>query len=81
MKEVKVAKDARYDGKWTLRTNTDLPPEEVALRYKGLWQVEEAFRTLKTPLELRPICHRSESRVRGHVMVCVWRSSWGSICG
>jgi len=66
----KVAEDARYDGKWILRTNTDLPPEEVALAYKGLWQVEEAFRTLKTPLELRPIYHWSESRVRGHVMVC-----------
>lgn len=67
----KVAEDARYDGKWILRTNTDLPPAEVALGYKGLWQVEEAFRTLKTPLELRPIYHWSESRVRGHVMVCV----------
>ena len=42
----------------------------MALAYKGLWQVEETFRTLKTPLELRPIYHWSESRVRGHVMVC-----------
>jgi len=66
----KVEEDARYDGKWVLRTNTDLAPEEVALAYKGLWQVEEAFRTLKTPLELRPIYHWAESRVRGHVMVC-----------
>jgi len=53
-----------------LRTNTDLPPQEVALAYKGLWQVEQAFRTLKTPLELRPIYHWTESRVRGHVIVC-----------
>jgi len=66
----KIKEDARYDGKWVLRTNTDLPPEEVALAYKGLWQVEEAFRTLKTPLELRPIYHWTEKRVRGHVMVC-----------
>jgi hypothetical protein len=66
----KIAEDARYDGKWILRTNTDLPPEEIALAYKGLWQVEEAFRTLKTPLELRPIYHWTEARVRGHVMVC-----------
>ena len=66
----KIQEDARYDGKWILRTNTGLPPEEVALAYKGLWQVEEAFRTLKTPLELRPIYHWRESRVRGHVMVC-----------
>jgi len=66
----KIQEDARYDGKWILRTNTDLSPEEVALAYKGLWQVEEAFRTLKTPLELRPIYHWRESRVRGHVIVC-----------
>ena len=66
----RIEEDARYDGKWILRTNTDLPPGEVALAYKGLWQVEEAFRTLKTPLELRPIYHWTEMRVRGHVMVC-----------
>ncbi|MBC7220466.1 transposase, partial [Candidatus Bipolaricaulota bacterium] len=62
--------DARYDGKWVLRTNTALPPSEVARAYKGLWQVEEAFRVLKTPLELRPIYHWTEARVRGHVTVC-----------
>lgn len=66
----KIAHDARYDGKWVLRTNTDLAPSEVACAYKGLWQVEQAFRVLKTPLELRPIYHWTEPRVRGHVMVC-----------
>jgi len=66
----KIAEGARYDGKWVLKTNTDLPPSEVARAYKGLWQVEQAFRTLKTPLELRPIYHWTESRIRGHVMVC-----------
>jgi hypothetical protein len=48
----KVQEDARYDGKWVLRTTTSLPPEQVALAYRGLWRVENAFRTLKTPLEL-----------------------------
>jgi len=66
----KIAEDARYDGKWVLRTNTNLPAQDVALAYKGLWQVEQAFRTLKTPLELRPIYHWTEPRIRGHVMVC-----------
>jgi hypothetical protein len=65
----KVAEDARCDGKWVLRTNTDLPAEEAALAYKGLWQVEQAFRVLKAPLELRPIYHQTEKRIRGHVMV------------
>jgi hypothetical protein len=67
----KVQDDARYDGKWVLRTTTNLPPEQVALAYRGLWRVERAFRTLKTPLELRPLFHTSEAGVRGHVQACV----------
>jgi hypothetical protein len=66
----KIEDDARYDGKWVLRTNTAMAAAEAALAYKGLWQVEQAFRTLKTPLELRPIYHWTERRVRGHITVC-----------
>jgi len=66
----KIAAEARYDGKWVLRTDTALPAAEAALAYKGLWQVERVFRTLKTPLELRPIYHWTEQRVRGHIAVC-----------
>ena len=66
----RIEDDARYDGKWVLRTNSDLSTPDAALAYKGLWQVEQAFRTLKTPLELRPIYHWTESRVRGHITVC-----------
>ncbi|HAA89971.1 MAG TPA: IS1634 family transposase [Peptococcaceae bacterium] len=62
--------EARYDGKYVLQTNTDLTPEEVALAYKGLWQVERTFRELKSGLELRPIYHWNEQRIRGHIMVC-----------
>ena len=69
IKEVK--EDARYEGKWALRTTTSLPPEHVALAYRGLWRVEVAFRTLKTPLELRPLFHTSEAGVRGHVQAYV----------
>jgi len=67
----KIKNDAQYDGKWVLLTTTSLPAEEVALSYKGLWQVEQAFRTLKSPLEIRPVYHWTERRVRGHVMACV----------
>jgi len=67
----KVKDDARYDGKWVLRTTTNLPPEQVALAYRGMWRVENAFRTLKTPLELRPVFLTSEAGVRGHVQACV----------
>lgn len=67
----RIKNDARFDGKWVLRTTTSLPPEEVALAYRGLWRIEDAFRTIKTPLELRPIHHTSEAGVRGHVQACV----------
>ena len=66
----KVERDARYDGIWVLETSTDLPAAEVADAYKSLWRVERAFRTLKSPLEVRPVRHWTEPRIRGHIVVC-----------
>jgi len=65
--EGKVAQDARYDGKWVLRTNTELDTAEVALQYKCLWMVEQWFRSSKTLLQTRPIYHRCDETIRGHV--------------
>jgi transposase len=63
----KVEQEARCDGKWVLRTNTRLPAAQVALKYKELWQVERAFRDMKTLLETRPIFHKRDETIRGHV--------------
>jgi len=63
----KVEQEARFDGKWVLRTNTGLPAARVALKYKELWQVERAFRDMKTLLETRPIYHKRDETIRGHV--------------
>ena len=65
--EAKIAEEARYDGKWVLRTNTDLDSAEVALQYKRLWMVEHWFRSCKTLLQTRPIYHRCDETIRGHV--------------
>jgi transposase len=65
-----IKNEARYDGKYVLRTNAMLDTDEVAQAYKELWRVERAFRDLKSTLSLRPMYHWKESRVRGHVMVC-----------
>jgi len=65
--EAKLKAEARYDGKWVLRTNTALTAEEVALKYKQLWQVEALFRTTKSLLETRPIFHQRDATIRGHV--------------
>jgi transposase len=65
--EEKVAEEARYDGKWVLRTNLDLSAREIALKYKQLWMVEQIFRTLKSILETRPVFHKCTETIRGHV--------------
>jgi hypothetical protein len=65
--EDKVAHEARFDGKWVLQTDTDLPAEKVALKYKELWMVEAAFRSIKSVLETRPIYHKRDETIRGHV--------------
>jgi len=65
--EAKIQEEARYDGKWVLRTNTDLDPAEVALQYKRLWMVEAWFRSCKSLLQTRPIYHKRDETIRGHV--------------
>jgi transposase len=65
--EKKIAEEARYDGKWVLRTNTDLTTDEVALTYKQLWMVESLFRTMKSILGTRPIYHKRDETILGHV--------------
>ena len=56
--EAKIKEEARYDGKWVLRTNTELDTAEVALQYKRLWMVEAWFRSCKSLLQTRPIYHK-----------------------
>ncbi len=65
--ETKIKEEERFDGTWVLRTNTEYSAEEVALQYKQLWMVEEIFRSLKSLLETRPIYHRLDETIRGHV--------------
>lgn len=68
---VKVKTEETLDGKYLLSTSDDsLTAEDVALGYKQLIEVERAFRTLKTTLELRPIYHRKDERIKAHVLLC-----------
>ena len=63
----KVNQEARYDGIWVLQTDMDIPAKEVALRYKELWMVEAIFRDIKSILVNRPIFHKCDETIRGHV--------------
>jgi len=65
--EEKIQEEARYDGQWVLQTNLADEPKIIALAYKELWMVEDMFRTMKTILETRPIYHKRDETIRGHV--------------
>jgi transposase len=65
--EEKIKADAKFDGIWILTTNTKLPAREVALKYKELWMVEQTFRDMKSVIDTRPIYHKRDETIRGHV--------------
>lgn len=64
----KAKDDELYDGVFVLRTNTDLPAEEVVNTYKGLWRVERTFREQKSTLEMRPLFHHNDDTRIGHIV-------------
>jgi Transposase DDE domain len=67
----KIATEANLDGKYLLRcSDPHLSAEDIALGYKQLLQVERGWRDMKTTLELRPVYHRLEDRIRAHVILC-----------
>ena len=72
-KQEQIAAEAALDGIYVLRTSvaeSELGAADIVRAYKQLKEVERAFRMLKGPLELRPIHHRLEDRVKAHVFLC-----------
>jgi len=65
--EERIQEEARYDGKWVLQTNLADEAKIIALAYKELCMVEDMFRTMKSILETRPIYHKRDETIRGHV--------------
>jgi len=63
----KIEQEKKFDGIFVLRTNTDLNPLEAMLCYKQLWTVEQTFRTAKHLFSTRPIFHKLDETIRGHV--------------
>ena len=63
--------DKRYDGKYLIESSDDtLSISDIVLGYKQLYDVEHAFRTLKTTLELRPNYHSRDDRIKCHIFLC-----------
>ncbi len=74
-KQAQIDDEARLDGIYVIRTPlpaAGLSPAETVTAYKNLKYVERDFRTIKADdLDLRPVFHRLEKRVRGHVLICM----------
>lgn len=73
--ERKLAYEEKLDGKFVLLCRTKsywLSTSQVVETYKDLWEIEWAFRDLKSFIEVRPMRHYKENRVRAHVQICVW---------
>lgn len=70
--KAKLRGEARLDGKYILCTNDfSLPPGEIAQGYKDLSKIETAFQSMKHVLDIRPVNHTKEQRIRAHVGICV----------
>ena len=67
----KINKESEWDGLHGVVTNNkESTSEDLLSRYKGLWQIEEAFRINKNDLKMRPIFHWKPRRVRAHILFC-----------
>jgi hypothetical protein len=66
-----IKAETRLDGKWLLRcSDPSLSGADIAAGYKQLLEVERGWRDMKTYLDLRPVYHRKEERIRAHVLLC-----------
>jgi len=66
----KVHADANFDGKFLLRTSDEsLTTADIAQGYKGLYEAERGWRDLKSTIDLRPVYHHRERRIRAHIQL------------
>jgi hypothetical protein len=63
----RVALDALFDGIYVIRVTKKLTPLQATLRYRDRWMVEDIFRTSKSVLATRPIFHKHDETIRGHI--------------
>lgn len=69
--KAKITAEQRLDGKYLLRcSDPNLSAEDIALGYKQLLEVERGWRDMKQIIDLRPVYHRREDRIRAHILLC-----------
>jgi hypothetical protein len=66
-----VRREEHFDGKFLLRSSDEqLSADDIALGYKALYEAERGWRDMKSTIDLRPVFHRREDRIRAHVQLC-----------
>ena len=66
-----IEKDSKFDGYYCIQTSEDnLEPFQIMEAYHNLWRIEESFRIMKSTLEVRPVFHYTEKRIKGHFVLC-----------
>jgi len=69
--EEALARDEKFDGYYAIQTSEDdLKAQHVLENYHTLWRIEESFRIMKSTLEVRPVFHWTEPRIKGHFVLC-----------
>jgi transposase len=69
--EERIQLDEQFDGYYGIQTSEkNMKPEEILEAYHTLWKIEESFRIMKSTLEVRPIFHWTENRIKGHFVIC-----------
>jgi transposase len=69
--QARIKAEENLDGKYLLRTSDPkMTAEDIALGYKQLLEVERGWRDMKQVIDLRPVFHRKEQRIRAHVLLC-----------
>jgi transposase len=69
--QARIASEELLDGKFLVSTsNMNLDAADVAMGYKQLFEIERVFRDMKNVLEIRPVYHRLDDRIRSHILIC-----------
>lgn len=67
----KLNHEKQFDGLFGIQTNLkNINPKEILSTYRGLWQVEQTFRIVKSNLEIRPVFHYNIQRIKAHFLIC-----------
>lgn len=67
----KIASESLLDGKFLVSTSSmKMDAADVVAGYKQLWAIERVFRDMKNILDIRPVYHHLDDRIRSHILIC-----------